>query len=216
MKECSESTVPVSMKTHGHEVDVCGCRCWKWTLSLLGWENENCFLFPSISTAGCLSFQPSCLPAFSVALTHILCTHAHIVHAFVPLHMHRNKCQASSPWCGPQVMHAQHFVKTTAQESHHKLLLTDADSPMAHHSIHYTESHCNFLSSARLPSTLPWCSKVLVVTWRVEPSHAKSYRFTDTVWFCVDYEDEQTLLLLASWVLLLDDVIKQTPQTKSG
>lgn len=134
------------------EADICSCQCWKWTLSLVGWENENWFLFPSICSACLLAI---CLLFYC---SHI---HPHAGHTFVLLHMHRNKCQSSSPSCSPQVMHAWHFVKTTAQESHHKLLLTDADSPMAHHSIHHTEAHCNFLYSVRLPSTPLWLQQRL-------------------------------------------------------
>lgn len=35
------------------------------------------------------------------------------------------------------------------------------DSPMAHHLIHYAESHCNFLNSVSLPSTPLWLQQGL-------------------------------------------------------
>lgn len=102
------------------------------------------------------SIHPTFLssPYFSVAVTHI-----HNAH--MATQMHNNKCQGSSPPCCPQVMHAWHFVKMTAEESHHKLLLTEADGPMVHHLTQHAESLGNFLSSVSPPSTSLWLQQKL-------------------------------------------------------
>lgn len=126
-------------------------------MSLVGLEGKNWFLFSSIcSLIVCLIFCMSIflsllLSSLSACLfpSHTLTNMPHIAHT----HTHKNKCQSSSTSCCPQVMCAWYFVKMTAEESHHKLLLTAAASPTAHHSIHYAQSHCNFLYPVSLPST---------------------------------------------------------------
>lgn len=90
----------------------------------------------------CPSYSVTFFSVFSLAPTNIL----YKVH--MTTHIHRDKCQGGSPPCCPQVMHAWHFVKMTAEESHHKLLLTEAASPVAPH-----ESHCNFSYPSSLPGT---------------------------------------------------------------
>lgn len=74
-----------------------------------------------------------CLLAFfPFAPTHILCT------AHRTTHTHKHKCQAGSPLSCPQVMCSWHFIKLSAEKSHHKLFLTDAEAAVPWRSIRYS------------------------------------------------------------------------------